>query len=69
MTPQQPTVTGEIKFFNKLKGIKSSKNILFHSLDVRDHISNFMGEIDFLMIVPEKGILTIEIKSHKRIEV
>lgn len=59
---------GEIKFFNKLKGIKSSKNILFHSLDVRDHISNFMGEIDFLMIVPEKGILTIEIKSHKRIE-
>ena len=62
------TSLGEIKFFNKLKGIKSSKNILFHSLDVRDHISNFMGEIDFLMIVPEKGILTIEIKSHKRIE-
>ena len=26
-----------------------------------------MGEIDFLMIVPNKGVLTIEVKSHKSI--
>ena len=39
---------GEITFFDKIKNIKSSKNIVFHSLDIRKHISNFMGEIDFL---------------------
>ena len=59
---------GEVKFFNKIKELNTSKNILFHSLDIRNHISNFMGEIDFLMIVPEKGILTIEVKAHKRVE-
>lgn len=58
---------GEIIFFDKIKNLKDSKNIVFHSLDVREHISNFMGEIDFLMIVPGKGVLTIEIKSHKSI--
>ena len=49
---------GEIKFFNKLKGITSSK--IFYFILIRDHISNFMGEIDFLMIVPEKGILQLK---------
>jgi len=56
---------GELKFFNKLKQAKDLRDwIVFHSVDVRKHIRTTLGELDFLIIMPNKGILAIEIKSH-----
>lgn len=55
---------GEIQVFNKLKNEPGSKDwIVLHSLDLPVHIRQVAGEIDFVVIVPNKGILCIEVKG------
>lgn len=43
--------------------------IVLHSLGIADHVRQVEGEADFVVIVPEKGVLVIEVKSHLDIEV
>ena len=40
-----------------------------HSLAIADHVRQVEGEADFVVIVPRKGVLVLEIKSHQRVEV
>jgi hypothetical protein len=42
--------------------------IVLHSLGIADHVRQVSGEADFVIVVPEHGILVIEVKSHKTIE-
>src|SRR5689334_3961333 len=42
--------------------------IVLHSLGIADHIRQVEGEADFVIIVPDTGILVIEVKSHLSIE-
>lgn len=41
--------------------------IVLHSLGIADHIRQVAGEADFVVIVPDTGILVIEVKSHRSI--
>jgi hypothetical protein len=38
--------------------------IVLHSLGIANHVRQVEGEADFIVIVPESGILVIEVKSH-----
>ncbi len=42
--------------------------IVLHSLGIADHVRQVEGEADFVVIVPGKGLLVIEVKSHLHIE-
>jgi hypothetical protein len=38
--------------------------IVLHSLGIVDHVRQVEGEADFIVIVPDTGVLIIEVKSH-----
>ncbi|TVT52288.1 AAA family ATPase [Amycolatopsis rhizosphaerae] len=42
--------------------------IVLHSLGIADHVRQVEGEVDFVVIVPDAGILVIEVKSHQTID-
>jgi DNA polymerase III delta prime subunit len=55
---------GEIEIFNRLQSDPETEGwIVLHSLDMAEHRSQISGEIDFVVIIPEKGILCIEVKA------
>lgn len=41
---------------------------VLHSLDIADHISQVSGEIDFVVIIPRKGVLFLEIKADRSVK-
>lgn len=61
---------GEKNFFDRIANDEDAVDwTVLHSLNIAHHKSNLMGEIDFLVIIPEIGILAIEIKAHSYISV
>ncbi len=42
--------------------------VVFHSLEIAQHVSQVQGEADFVVIAPGHGVLVIEVKSHESIE-
>lgn len=55
---------GEIEIYERLKNDPNTQNwIVLHSLDVTEHRSKISGEVDFVVIIPEKGVLCIEVKA------
>ena len=43
--------------------------VVLHSLAIADHLRQVEGETDFVVIVPGKGIVVIEVKSHHQVGV
>lgn len=43
--------------------------IVLHSLAIAEHVRQVEGEADFVVIVPDHGVLVIEVKSHQTISV
>lgn len=41
---------------------------ILHSVGLAEHVRQVEGEADFVVIVPEYGILVIEVKSHRTVE-
>ncbi len=61
---------GEKQLFRRLRDDPDSEGwYVLHGLDLAQHTSQVSGEADFVVIVPEFGILVIEVKSHTRIHV
>lgn len=55
---------GEIEIYERLKSDPDTNDwIVLHSLDVADHRSKISGEVDFVVIIPEKGVLCVEVKA------
>lgn len=55
---------GEIEIYERLKNDPDTRDwIVLHSLDVADHRSKISGEVDFIVIIPEKGVLCVEVKA------
>ena len=55
---------GEKQIFKKLRDEPGTKNwIVLHSLSLPKHVRQTSGEIDFVVIVPEKGVLCVEVKA------
>ncbi|MFC4631775.1 NERD domain-containing protein [Promicromonospora alba] len=42
--------------------------LVLHSLGIADHVRQVEGEADFVVIVPDIGVLVIEVKSHQKID-
>lgn len=42
--------------------------LVLHSLCIADHVRQVEGEADFVVVVPDTGILVIEVKSHHSID-
>lgn len=49
-------------------GVDTDEWLVLHSLGIADHVRQVEGEADFVAIVPDNGILVIEVKSHQSIE-
>jgi hypothetical protein len=59
---------GEIEIFNRLKNDPGTDNwVVLHSLDIAEHQSQIAGELDFVVIIPGKGVLCLEVKATSRI--
>jgi hypothetical protein len=59
---------GEKAIFAALAAAPETSDwIVLHSLPIADHVRQAEGEADFIVIVPGKGILVIEAKSHGRV--
>jgi len=57
---------GERLLFDKFKNDPATENwIVLHSLGVAKHPERTEGELDFVVMVPEEGILFLEVKSGR----
>lgn len=60
--------TGEREVFRRLRDDPSTGDwIVLHSLDIADHVRQVSGEADFIVIVPQRGVLCLEIKGCSRL--
>ncbi|HWQ91253.1 MAG TPA: NERD domain-containing protein, partial [Clostridia bacterium] len=56
---------GERELFLRLRDDPSTADwTVLHSLDIACHRSQVTGECDFLVIIPRKGVVCVEVKSH-----
>lgn len=56
---------GEKRLFSLIKDQLAGENwTILHSLGIARHVTQMEGEADFLIVIPGKGILIIEVKSH-----
>src|SRR4051794_15930620 len=59
---------GEFEIFQRLRDDPVTKDwIVLHSLDVTNHPRQVVGEVDFVAIIPTKGVLCLEVKAHRRL--
>lgn len=60
---------GEREIFKRLASDPLTKDwIVLHSLDVAHHVAQLAGEIDFVAIVPGKGVACLEVKAVRQIQ-
>lgn len=59
---------GEREVFTRLRLDPGAKDwTVLHSLDIAEHRKQLAGEIDFVVIVPGRGVLCVEVKAHHHI--
>ncbi len=59
---------GESEIFRRLKDDPGASDwIVLHSLDIANHRKQVAGEADFVVIVPHKGVLCLEVKASKSV--
>lgn len=59
---------GEREIFRRLRDDPAAADwIVLHSLNIADHPSQLAGEVDFVVIVPHKGVLFLEVKAAHEI--
>jgi DNA polymerase III delta prime subunit len=55
---------GEREVFERLKESQNTPDwIVLHSLDIAHHVRQVSGEADFVVIIPSKGVLCLEVKG------
>lgn len=60
---------GEKAVFTALRDSAGTEEwVVLHSLGIADHVRQVEGEADFVVLVPDTGILVIEVKSHQSID-
>lgn len=58
--------TAEIKIFNLLKSMEGTEEwFVLHSLVLKEHINQRFGEIDFIILIPHRGIIVLEVKGGR----
>ena len=65
--PECPS-PGEIRLFESLRDDPATRGwTVLHSLGISQHVRQVVGEADFVAVIPGKGVLCIEVKSHRRV--
>lgn len=65
----QCTSPGERFLFSRIAGDPATKDwIVLHSLDIANHVRQVSGEADFVIIIPHKGILCLEVKGCRTVQ-
>ncbi len=60
---------GEREIYQRLRDDPGAAEwIVLHSLDVAEHRRQISGEVDFVIIIPHKGVLFLEVKACSRLE-
>ncbi|WP_186329519.1 nuclease-related domain-containing protein [Agrococcus jejuensis] len=60
---------GEQALFAALRDAPGSDGwVAFHGLPIVQHAKQIEGEADFVVLVPGEGVLVIEVKSHRSVE-
>lgn len=55
---------GEREVFHRLQNDPATSTwIVLHSLDLSHHVRSVVGELDFLVLIPGKGALALEVKA------
>jgi hypothetical protein len=68
LDPNTPS-DGEKHFFSRLENDSGTSDwTILHSLNIAHHKTQVMGEIDFLVIIPQVCIFAIEIKAHRSVK-
>ena len=61
---------GERQIFEALKNdVGTADWVVLHSLDIAKHHNQVSGEIDFVVIVPQLGVVCLEVKACRSLEV
>ncbi|MFC9736709.1 NERD domain-containing protein [Streptomyces noursei] len=59
---------GEREVFQRLRDDPGTEGwVVLHSLGIANHPRQIQGEADFVVIVPGKGLLVLEVKAHERV--
>lgn len=59
---------GEFEVFEKLRSeTRAADWTVLHSLDLPVHLTRRMGEIDFVVLVPNIGVLCLSVKHHREV--
>lgn len=59
---------GEKEIFRRLADDPNTKDwIVLHSLDIAGHVERVAGEADFVIIIPGRGVLCLEVKAASSI--
>lgn len=59
---------GERDLFLRLRDDPHTSDwIVLHSLDIAEHRRQVSGEVDFICVIPEKGVLFLEVKACRRL--
>lgn len=59
---------GEREAFQRLQNDPATEGwVVLHSLDLPHHRRQLSGEIDFVILVPGKGVLCLEVKAHHKV--
>ncbi len=62
--PPETRSAGEREIFQRLREDPATRDwIVLHSLTLAEHDTRIAGEIDFLVIIPGKGVLCLEVKG------
>src|ERR1051325_4028841 len=66
--PQGVKSPGETEIFRRLQDDPLTDQwSVFYSLDIASHVRQVAGEIDFVLVVPSKGVLCLEVKAARSI--
>lgn len=72
MIPPRPRTganTSEKRIFDAFAGAHDADGwIVLHSLEIRRHATQLEGEVDFIVLVPGRGIVVVEAKSPEYVE-
>jgi nuclease-like protein/AAA domain-containing protein len=68
VVPEECRSPGEKEIFARLQDDPATSDwFVLHSLDVARHLRQVAGEIDFVIVVPEKGVLCLEVKACREL--
>ncbi len=64
------TSPGELAVFQNLASTTDADDwIVFHSLFLAEHVRQIEGEADFVILIPSMGLLVVEVKAHRSLQV